>query len=352
LDFVFCRSLRNQFAKAVFICMLEAPDLDLDRVRTELRTAYGIDAAVIEFLPLGNDRRSFSYRTVTTTGQRYFLKLRTEPPDQATLAVPRLLHDAGITNVVAPIPTDTGALAAPFGDYSLLLYPFIGGDSGMARGLTAAQWREHGRVLRCVHDAVLPADVLRMLPLETYVPASLGYLRELHSRVLANSPGRIETKVVSEFWRANSIQIEAIMARAEALGAQFAARAAPSVLCHADIHTANLMIDDSGGLHYVDWDGPMLAPRERDLKFMLSSSNGDPVSDAQQHAFLAGYGPVAPDPGGLDYYRNEWVVEDLADYGFRLFDGPVMSEQTHAETFRELQRMFEPGDVVAAAASA
>jgi spectinomycin phosphotransferase len=41
------------------------------------------------------------------------------------------------------------------------------------------------------------------------------------------------------------------------------------VLCHADLHTWNVLVDGDGRLWLVDWDEAILAPRERDLMFLV-----------------------------------------------------------------------------------
>ena len=58
------------------------------------------------------------------------------------------------------------------------------------------------------------------------------------------------------------------------------------VLCHNDIHLANLLVGHDGRLAVVDWDGLRLAARERDLMF---------VAGQQRARFLEGYGPAELD---------------------------------------------------------
>ena len=92
------------------------------------------------------------------------------------------------------------------------------------------------------------------------------------------------------------------------------------------------MVDRDGALHYVDWDAPMMAPRERDLKFMVDASFCGPSTPGHEAAFLSGYGIDRVDPLALAYYRHDWVIEDLAAYGNDVFP-PAGHRRDHASGF-------------------
>ncbi len=40
------------------------------------------------------------------------------------------------------------------------------------------------------------------------------------------------------------------------------------MLCHSDIHGGNVLIAENDALYIVDWDEPIMAPKERDLMFI------------------------------------------------------------------------------------
>ncbi len=76
------------------------------------------------------------------------------------------------------------------------------------------------------------------------------------------------------------------------------------MLCHADIHGGNILIDDDGALSVVDWDGPVLAPAER-RSDVRRRRNGRRVADHQQSLFWQGYGIVELNWPALAYYRYQ-----------------------------------------------
>jgi spectinomycin phosphotransferase len=148
------------------------------------------------------------------------------------------------------------------------------------------------------------------------------------------------------FWRERADTIALLLERTRTFGAALRARGLPNVLVHSDIHTANVMIDRAGALHYVDWDAPMMAPRERDLKFMVDAGFCGPPTDGYEAAFLSGYGIDYVDPLALAYYRHDWVIEDLAAYGNDVFQRQDIGAITRVDSFDRLQRMFDARDTI------
>src|SRR5690349_10023055 len=127
--------------------MLEKPNIQDQKIAACLGAHYGIAAAEIAFLPIGYDASAWAYRVAAADGQRYFLKLRRGAIHMAPAAIARYLKAEGIGQVVAPLLTVTGQLMAPIEGYTLLLYPWIDGGSGMEAGLTDGQWTAYGALV-------------------------------------------------------------------------------------------------------------------------------------------------------------------------------------------------------------
>jgi len=114
----------------VWRAMREKPNLSDEKNLQSLQDGFAIPAKQVEFLPLGNDSNAWAYR-VEAERQLYFLKVKRDLSNPHGITIPYHLHHLGMTQVVAPIPTQTGALWHSAGEYTLLLYPFIEGDNGM-----------------------------------------------------------------------------------------------------------------------------------------------------------------------------------------------------------------------------
>ena len=132
--------------------MLQPPDIELADIAAVLRAAYGVRVNDIVFLPVGADPDAAAWRVTIAGGPPFFLKTKFGPFDRAVLAVPRLLHDAGIREVLAPLLTRDGALSVAAGGTTLILYPYVEGRNGFDVTLTPKSWTALGAAIRRIHE--------------------------------------------------------------------------------------------------------------------------------------------------------------------------------------------------------
>jgi spectinomycin phosphotransferase len=325
--------------------MLTPPDIADATVVAVLREQYGLSIARVTFLPLGADAYSAVYRLDAADGAAYFLKLRRRNFDEIALIVRAVLHGAGVRRVVAPIATVAGELAASAHGFHWILYPFVAGRDGFAAPLTPAQWRALGASMRAVHTLALPADVAARLPVETYAPQLRERVLAYDAQVAAEAFADPVAARFAAFWRTKRDEIRLIVARAAELAAMLAPRALPHVLCHSDLHAGNVLLRDDGEIAIIDWDEPIMAPKERDLMF-IGAGIGRIWNVAEQaDYFYEGYGAVAIDATAIAYYRYERIVADLAAYGDQIF-GVEGSVADREEGFGQMAGQFGPEDVI------
>jgi spectinomycin phosphotransferase len=138
-----------------------------------------------------------------------------------------------------------------------------------------------------------------------------------------------------------------VIERAERLGQQLAQTAPPLVLCHADIHTNNVMLDSNDRVWITDWDETMLAPMERDLMFVVGGGILGGLFGPQEEAlFFQGYGAAVVDPLALTYYRYAWAVSDIGAYGEQVCFRPDLGPATRSESIDRFMTLFAPGNIV------
>ncbi len=324
--------------------MLERPTLADGLIIAQLCASYGLSVQTLEFLPVGNDARAWSFRVEAASGL-FFLKLRRGRVNMASLLVPRYLAKSGNGSVAAPIPAKSGRLYARISDnadFALTLYPYITGESRWNMSLKPAQWRDWGRIMRSIHDASLPPELARDVPHDVFALKWLYKIKQVEEALERGDHKGEAAAAVAQLWRDKAGLIDQCRSRYLALGAQLASRAPHFVICHADIHSANIIVDRDSAIHIVDWDETLLAPKERDLMFFIDDGRSAETTEA----FFAGYGDPAVDWLALAYYKYDWVIQEFGDYGERVFLSPDQSDGNLALARREFARLFETGDVI------
>ncbi len=329
--------------------MLERPALSDDSIRHSLLVNYGISAAQIEFLPIGYDATASVFRVIGGDGTDYFLKTKTVPVAPAPLRVPHFLREIGIEQIVAPLTTLSGALSAPIKEgFTAILYPFVEGRMGANGGLSVEQWTEMGQIVRRIHAAQIPTKLADQMRHEPFVPLKGELAWALHREIATTSyPDPIHQEL-AEFWRGRGAEIEKIILRAEELGRMAQARQPAIVLCHADIHIFNVLVTPDGQIYVIDWDETILAPKERDLMFLVDGTQ--PKGEAlhpNEIAFRQGYGPTEVDPVILAFYRYEWAVQEIAEFGKQVLWSDEGGEITRLDGLRHFRRLFDPDEEIA-----
>jgi spectinomycin phosphotransferase len=326
--------------------VLERPDVDDAALSGYLRRGWGVEASTIEFMPVGNDSHAWAFDLRTGPGERYFLKLRRGPVKPAGVRVPHYLRQHGLGNVVAAVPTVDGTLAYEAGEDRILLYPFVAAQPAHRRGMTEAQWVEYGAFLRDLHAVGVPEELAAVVPEETFTPVGMGTMRWLADRVAADRSDEPLRRALVACWHAHAEEIAFVMRRTEELAGLAAAQGLPHVLCHADIHTANVLVDDLGRMSIVDWDETVRAPRERDLMFILGANIAAEVTAEQEALFLQGYGDHVVNWPALAFYRYDWAVQDLSDFGHRVFARDDLGTDSKAHALDLFCAQFEPSGEV------
>jgi spectinomycin phosphotransferase len=327
--------------------MLEKPDLADEKIAASLEDNYGISTAEIEFLQLGADSNSWVYRVSAKDRNVYFLKAKKGSPYLPSLVIPRFLRDHGIHQAVAPLPSRSQALWQPLEGYALILYPFIEARSAIDGGMPEAQWVELGGLLKQIHGMRMPPDLSALLRRESFLPVWSKVFAALDEKIEAGVfTGPFEEELAA-FWRPRREQIHRLLERTLELSQVLRAKEHAFVLCHADFHTANILYDGRDRLYIVDWDDPLLAPKERDLMF-VSGTAGSSVgyTREQEQLFYRGYGEAELDLTALTYYQYDWAAQDLGDFGRRIFLDPQAGDETKAEALGFIISIFQPGETL------
>jgi spectinomycin phosphotransferase len=320
--------------------MLEKPDIPDELILSGVRDQYRFRPTKLTFLPLGYDVNTAVYRLATADERTYFLKLRDGPFDPTGVHVPQLLKDQGVQAIIAPLLTIKNQPYGSLGDFKLILYPFIEGQDGYRKALSDQQWLDFGSSLRGVHSVQMPRELKSLITQEIYSPHWREKVKEFQAQVEKTNYQEPVAQKLASFMREKRDEIRKVVERAEALCRKLRLQSPERVLCHADIHPGNLLISPDGRIYIVDWDNPILAPKERDLALIGGCAAwGSPRFEA---LFYQGYGAAEVNLTALAYYRYERIVQDLAEFDQQL----LMTEEggeDREQSFQYFASCFLPG---------
>lgn len=325
--------------------MTKKPFLSSQSIIDCLKANYGIEATLLTFLPIGADRNASAYKAETQGSQSYFIKLKRGHHYDMSVAILALLQASGIQQIIPPIKTTNGELTQHINDFTLTVYPFVDGQNGFCYNLTDDQWVTLGKILRQVHEFDVPSSIKDLIRKEAYSDKWRKAVRALDAHIDKTVDGDEAALKLHSFMREHRKIIRRLVDRAEVLSEKIQRQSPEFVLCHSDIHAGNVLIDENGSILIVDWDDPIMAPKERDLMFIGGGVANIWNNPREEEFFYRGYGKTKINRTILAYYRHERIVEDIAEYGQMLLlspDGGV----NKMEMFQQFKGMFEQNGVV------
>ena len=324
--------------------MLTKPDIADDLIVSRLQDEYNLHVTTLIFLPIGADMGTAVYRVVADDGTAYFLKLR-RGFDEISVTVPPFLKSQGIKEIIAPFETKSKGGWADFGEYRMILYPFIEGKNGFEMELSDSHKRTFGAALKAIHSVQLPPELNKQIPQETWSPKYRKQVKEFQRQVENTTFSDINAAKLAGFIKPKRNVIDRLIKRTEELVSKLQSQSHKLVLCHTDIHGGNILITNDNEFFIVDWDAPLLAPKERDLMFIGGGIDDIWKSKQDESVFYKGYGITDIDFPMMAYYRYERVIEDLAAYTEQLLSTDEGGADRE-EAYRRFRGNFEPGQTI------
>ncbi|HAU1151566.1 TPA: aminoglycoside O-phosphotransferase APH(9)-Ia [Legionella pneumophila] len=309
-----------------------------------LKIYYGIDIHAVQLIVGGADMNASGYKADSKSNS-YFVKLKYSHHDEINLSIIRLLHDSGIKEIIFPIYTHDAKLFQQIDHFKIIVYPFIDSPNGFTQNLTEKQWKQLGKVLRQIHETSVPTMIQQQLRKETYSAKWREIVRSFYSKIgFDDSDDQITTDFKS-FFNQNIDSIHRLVDFSEELSKKIQPDLDKYVLCHSDVHAGNVLVVDEESIYIIDWDEPMLAPKERDLMFIGGGIGNVWNNPHEIDYFYEGYGNANIDKTILSYYRHERIVEDIAVYGQDLLSRD-QNDESRLESFKHFKSMFDPNNVV------
>jgi len=324
--------------------MLTKPEISDELINSRLQEEYNLNISTLTFLPLGADMGTVVYRVGADDGVTYFLKLR-KGFDEISVTVPLFLKSQGIKEIIAPIETKSNQGWVDFGKYKMILYPFFEGENRFEMGLSDTYKRTFGAALKAIHSVQLPLELKKQIPQEIFSSKYREQVKEFQRQVKNTTFSDLNAAKLAKFIKSKRNEINHLMKRTEELALELQSQSHELVLCHTDVHRANILITNKNEFYIVDWDAPLLAPKERDLMFIGGGIDTIWKSKRDESIFYEGYGKTDIDFPLMAYYRYERVIEDLAAYAEQLLltDGCGTDRE---EAYRRFIGNFDAGQTI------
>jgi spectinomycin phosphotransferase len=310
-----------------------------------LSTYYLIEVTDLVLLPLGADPNASIYKVQANDQKTYFVKVKQDHFRDTNIEVLELLQLAGIQQLIPPIKTVAGAQIQRVNNFTLIVYPFIEGQDGFNCPLTDKQWTVLGQALKQVHEIEVPTSLKTRIRREEFSPKWRNVVRSLYTHT---KTVRTDDEIVSNLWKflqENKSIIQQLVDHSEQLSQKACSHLPKFVLCHSDIHGGNVFVNGTETLYIIDWDDPILAPKERDLMFIGGGVGNVWNKPYEESLFYQGYGKTDVDWTILTYYRFERIVEDIAVYSQELLLKPMESDN-RLQMYKQFMSMFEPNGAV------
>ena len=329
--------------------MLEKPELEDEKIINCLRNEFGLRVEKLSFLPLGADLNTAVYRVVTNDKMAYFVKLRKGNFKEASVTVPNFLSDLGIKQIIPSLKTQTGQLWANLNSFKVILYPFVEGHNGFEKKLSNKQWVEFGTVLKGFHIANISSAITNGIQKDDFSSQWRDTVKMFLERIeeeTFNEPVAIK---LADFLNTKKDETLELIKRTEQFAQMLPEQLPEFILCHADIHGWNLLIDNNESLYIVDWDTLIFAPKERDLMFIGGGLGDSGYTPQEEEAmFYQGYGQTNINQIAIAYYRCERIIEDIAVYCEQIFLSDEGGED-RKESLENVKSNFLPNGTIAVA---
>jgi len=205
--------------------------------------------------------------------------------------------------------------------------------------------RRLGRMLKAIHSLRVPPELQRSIPKESFSPQWRESLTSLQAQIEKTSFADPAAAKLAAFMKSRRAEISRLIEQTEKLAGALPSKPLELVLCHTDIHRANMLVSENNEFYIVDWDAPLFAPKERDLMFIGGGIDYIWKSKRDEDLFYEGYGETRIDFSILAYYRYERVIEDLVAYGEQL----LLTDEGGADRESAYERFtgnFKPGETI------
>ena len=285
---------------------------------TAIQDHYAIPVHDLKFRAEGWG--GYSYIVSSVQNERFFLKLQNETHTSGIFAanspefyMPLMhqLHTRHIVNLPELILTQNGDFSAQVAEFKIMVYRFIEGQEVGFGNWPVAILPKLAEQVGKLHNA-LPKLEIKHPFVENFQIAFeneiIEYLHILETTQPSIAKGRLKLQAAL-LPRQEAIRQQ--LSRLKELQAILRQQNPKKVICHTDLHGANLMTGVDGKLYLLDWENAMIAPPEHDLFFWVGE---DQIWDVFFPIYQKQVGAVKLSHVTFEFYFLRRALEDIADF--------------------------------------
>lgn len=259
--------------------------------------------------------------------ESFFIKVKRSGLSK-TNTILSFLAKNGINEIILPLDNRFGSGYTSFLEYELAVFPYISGQDGFHKTLTDNQWTRFGTLLKKIHQ-LDPTTIQPIVRNENLTAQNL-----------------LQSKIYNEDAKDRGVDfdtesIDRLIEKVSALEPTVKNKLLKPCFCHGDIHGGNLLISDSGNLFIVDWDDPIIGPKELDLMFIGGGVENVWNKAEETQVFYSGYGTSAFDADLLAYIRSRRILDDFVFYYPELYQNKGSDLM-----YKHFLNMFKPNGVI------
>ncbi len=300
--------------------MKSEPLIEKEKFITFISNTYKLSVSHLEFLPKGET--SWGY-IIDTDRDKYFLKIYTETVpflEAAAELTYRLYNECGITEIVHTVHGVDGNIIHDFQGYKATLSNYIEGIEIREQKLNNQELGELGKIIGRIHTSTTKIGAYPKL--ETFDCKDKDNFLRVIKRLKSHQTNELsyQKEFIDLMFPLREKMMDELTSL-EKLATHLKTKSIPFVICHGDPTPGNILLSTDKKLYIIDWDSPLLAPKERDLVFF--TSNLEPC----MNGYVSVVGETSIDESVRKFYIHAWNVQEVAFLGKRILFQNNSNEQ-------------------------
>lgn len=269
-----------------------------ETIKSNLISAYAIEPIEMTFIPVGEESTSYK---VSSEENEYIVKFNRDISslEQTAKTHALLLELAENPFIIPPVQTSLGTTVHQVENGYISVFPFVKGPLVVEENQDFHDELVEKLIEICSLLQNKTPSIQTQLPTEDFEEQYSSTFEEVIKLAQIQTEKRF-----SQIALQNERKIQKLIEGLSTLNTLYKKNKPPLVITHGDITGLNI-IQIPGDIKLLDWDGCMLAPKERDLMFLTDSSFFN------KEEYLQKVNETKIDEQLITYYKLRWALDSI-----------------------------------------